>query len=360
MSTLTMLEKQIFEDLFGMAGGYVLDFTNRTFSELVEEAVSKEIYADAYGFMGNSKANRLRAFWKLESNPVVGKLLYALLEWGEEQNSLQEGSGKVNQARAIIQKLMGIGDLPNIPRGNDDIDLQRIWGHNYDSAYLVFLSHTDLHKVEAEELKTQLEIYGIRSFVAPADIDPTQEWILEIENALSSMNGLIALLTSDFHKSLWTDQEIGHAMGRGIQPISVMLGAEPYGFIGKYQAFHSPSRRDKSSAPGDSHWDWRDTARKIVEILIKEDQMLGAYIEAVRTSKNFSSSNTLYEILPKIESISNQRVDELISAYHQNHQVSVNHRFSGRLGNKGLVHYLNQLSDRKFKMDGENIREAKG
>jgi hypothetical protein len=50
------------------------------------------------------------------------------------------------------------------------------------------------------------------------------------------MNALAALLTSDFHASNWTDQEIGIALGKGAPVISVRVSADPYGFIGKHQA----------------------------------------------------------------------------------------------------------------------------
>lgn len=67
-------------------------------------------------------------------------------------------------------------------------------------------------KKEAAALKDSLSIYGISCFVAHMDIHPTKEWQSEIENALSSMDSLVALMTKDFHNSLWTDQEIGFVL----------------------------------------------------------------------------------------------------------------------------------------------------
>ncbi len=43
MSDLTFIEKNALEKLFQMGGGYVLDFTNRTFHEFVADAVGKDI-----------------------------------------------------------------------------------------------------------------------------------------------------------------------------------------------------------------------------------------------------------------------------------------------------------------------------
>ena len=41
----------------------------------VEEGAGAEIHSDRYKIQGSSKANKLRAFWRLESDYLVGKLL---------------------------------------------------------------------------------------------------------------------------------------------------------------------------------------------------------------------------------------------------------------------------------------------
>lgn len=87
-------------------------------------------------------------------------------------------------------------------------------------------------------LKEKLEYYGISSFVAHSDIEPTKEWQNEIELALRTCDGLIALMVENFHKSNWTDQEIGLALGRDLLIIPVRMGKDPYGFIGKFQAIN--------------------------------------------------------------------------------------------------------------------------
>jgi hypothetical protein len=74
MADLTNTEKRQFERLLGMGGGYVLDFSNRTFAEFVIDATGRDPY-DAMYDHGSSKANRLRGFWAAEPNRVVGKLM---------------------------------------------------------------------------------------------------------------------------------------------------------------------------------------------------------------------------------------------------------------------------------------------
>jgi hypothetical protein len=103
--------------------------------------------------------------------------------------------------------------------------------------FRVFLSHLAAHKVAAARLQEASLEFGMSCFVAHNDIEPTQEWQTQIETALATSDALVALLHPDFHASNWTDQEIGYAMGRGIPVYSVRLGQDPYGFIGRFQAF---------------------------------------------------------------------------------------------------------------------------
>jgi hypothetical protein len=49
------------DDVFDMSGGYVLDFSNRTFIEFFEDEFGINIYDEKYGVRGESKANHLRA-----------------------------------------------------------------------------------------------------------------------------------------------------------------------------------------------------------------------------------------------------------------------------------------------------------
>jgi hypothetical protein len=71
--------KQLLERLFGMATGYVLDFSNSTFASFVETAVG----FDPYERYNGSKAVILRQIWLQEPPSVVAKLNLDLLErWG--------------------------------------------------------------------------------------------------------------------------------------------------------------------------------------------------------------------------------------------------------------------------------------
>lgn len=72
MADLTNADKRKLEKLFEMSGGYVLNFSNRTFDEFVFDSTGIVIDDAKYQQGSGSKANRLRAFWSLEPDHVVG------------------------------------------------------------------------------------------------------------------------------------------------------------------------------------------------------------------------------------------------------------------------------------------------
>lgn len=97
-------------------------------------------------------------------------------------------------------------------------------------SFRLFLSHLSSFKGKTAALQQSLRPYGISSFVAHLDIEPTRKWQEEIERALFSMDALVAILMPGFKESNWTDQEVGVAIGRGIPVIPIMKGLNPYGF----------------------------------------------------------------------------------------------------------------------------------
>lgn len=99
MSSLTTADRLDLERLLGMATGYVLGFSNRSFHMFVFENVKLDIDDPKYEAKGTSKANRLRTFWEVESDYTVGKLLVALFAYIEEISI--ESSDATNRAQLL-------------------------------------------------------------------------------------------------------------------------------------------------------------------------------------------------------------------------------------------------------------------
>lgn len=81
MSSLSALDKAKLEDVFEMQGGYVGNYNNQSFRNLIIRASGIDVYTGEYenGWYP-SKAKKLRRFIEIESDMNVGKVLLALLD----------------------------------------------------------------------------------------------------------------------------------------------------------------------------------------------------------------------------------------------------------------------------------------
>ena len=220
---------------------------------------------------------------------------------------------------------------------------RRIWGEN---GYRVFVSHKVEAKKEAAQLKARLQVFGVACFVAHEDIHPTKEWQDEIESALTSMDAFVALLTPDFHDSLWTDQEVGFALGRRVPIIAIRVGRDPYGFIGRFQALSCP---------------WEAAAKELVDLLIEQPGMLDAYVTAVGRCSSFDHGNTLSQTLPRLGTLADDQVQLLVAAYNENDQLQGSYGFSGTWPSKfgdGLAVHLSRITGRKYRVTSSGVLQV--
>jgi len=109
--------------------------------------------------------------------------------------------------------------------------------------FRVFMSHISADKALVSEVKTQLSEYGVDSFVAHEDIEPTKEWVTEIEIALASCHAAVAFLTPEFHTSKWTDQELGYCVRRGVLIVPIGLGCARMGSSRGIRPYAEPARQ---------------------------------------------------------------------------------------------------------------------
>lgn len=102
MAILTFQETQLIERVFGMSGGYVLNFTNREFEEFMKDVVSYNIYQK---YPGLSKAKMLRRFIEDESDTYVGKMIVLLI------NHMKTNSLDKSISLEDINKLYEFGQI---------------------------------------------------------------------------------------------------------------------------------------------------------------------------------------------------------------------------------------------------------
>ena len=111
MSSLQITDRHSLEKFLEMSSGYVLNFSDFTFGEFVFESTGLEIHAERYTNEGTSKAKKLRAFWKLERDHVVGKLLLALIDYGIslDPKPTPEARALADRCRQIATRLLAGG-----------------------------------------------------------------------------------------------------------------------------------------------------------------------------------------------------------------------------------------------------------
>jgi len=150
---LKSIDIKLLDEIFEMNGGYVLDFSNRTFSEFFNEELEINIDDPCFDVNGTSKAKRLRFYLQQANTTDVIKVLLALWEYREalhrrsgEDETLVEAKAEffllINKlggkppenirqqsaphefenlsdevATSLLNKLMTISALPPHPRG---------------------------------------------------------------------------------------------------------------------------------------------------------------------------------------------------------------------------------------------------
>jgi hypothetical protein len=190
-----------------------------------------------------------------------------------------------------------------------DAEGARLWG---TGRLRLFLSHVSAHKLAVAALKNELRIVGVSAFVAHEDIEPTLEWQSEIELALRTMDAMAALLTPEFHDSLWTDQEVGVAVGRGVLVIPIRVPNNPYGFIAKHQGLRGDLGQPAT------------LAKRITEILLERPRtatlMRSGLLTALEDAPNFATAKVLslrVELLAPFNPVETARIEAAIGSNGQ-------------------------------------------
>ena len=106
MSDLSGSERRKLERLLGMGSGYVLNFSDRTFGDFFDE-YRVEIDAERYRARGTSKANRMRTYWELDANHVVGRVIGGLIDYATDKRCFGDSNPLlIEDCRKIAQRLL--------------------------------------------------------------------------------------------------------------------------------------------------------------------------------------------------------------------------------------------------------------
>jgi len=180
----------------------------------------------------------------------------------------------------------------------------------------LFLSYSHTDNSLVGEIKITLENYGLEVFIAHEDIEPSLEWQEVILQELGGTDIFIPIISENFHKSKWTDQESGIAVEKDkfIIPVSID-GYTPYGFLGKYQACKLKTHSSSELADSVSNIVRAIASRKtfsnnIAELVIKKLQTVATFDNAAR----------LLSVLDVI-SLSSEQANTVIKFASGNNQI---------------------------------------
>ena len=211
----------------------------------------------------------------------------------------------------------------------------------------LFISHRDKHKKEAKNLAEVLEGYGISPFLAHEAIGPMTIWQHEILKGLETMEIMLTFITDDFHKSVWTNQEIGFALARNIPVLSLKLeNTDPKGFVGGEQALKGNFERPSDSAP--------EIYRLLEKKLNDKKRLQSALVTAFIESPNWNDTRERFDRLNKVvESLSEEEVERIIDGFKKNDQLHHAIYFNNKY--KRLKKFLERTTGKNYVIKGNTI-----
>jgi hypothetical protein len=219
-----------------------------------------------------------------------------------------------------------------------------------NKALRLFISHRDNHKATARSLAESLEPYGVSAFVAHESIKPMREWQKEIMNGLLTMEVMLVLLTDDFHESVWTNQEVGFALGNRIPIICVKVGqSDPKGFIAPHQALKTSYENIHEAAPLIHRTLIKEIGQegRLKEILIEAFISSTSYIDAIENLKRLTET---------AEKLNQTEFNQIVTGYAQNDQL---YGCSGiHTRNNWFKRYLESATGKELTFDGKKILES--
>jgi hypothetical protein len=189
--------------------------------------------------------------------------------------------------------------------------------------FRLFVSHCARVRRSAHNLKVALASYQIAAFVAHDDIEPTREWEAEIESALRTMDALAAIITPDFVNSKWCDQEVGFAMGRGKLVVPIRAGADPHGFLGKYQGMQAKDQTVEA------------LGEAMFAALLRNEQSAGrmtdVLIGRLASVNSWDAARRTMTMLEKVPRLNRSQSARMVQAIEQNPEVKDAHGVPARI-----------------------------
>lgn len=147
MANLSFNEKQLIESVFGMSGGYFLNFSNRDFEEFMLDVTGYNVYGK---YPGLSKAKIFREFYKDEGEAYVGKAIILAINYMRDNSLVSDDiKSRVESLYEFGRKLLGKIDSPIKPK-EQTTDINNISQVDYEGLNTSLL---EIEKIPSPQAK---------------------------------------------------------------------------------------------------------------------------------------------------------------------------------------------------------------
>ncbi|MEE4149816.1 restriction endonuclease [Pseudomonas viridiflava] len=160
MPKIKPLDMKLIDLLFGMEGGYVLDFSDRTMSQFFLGELEIDIDDPLFTADGTSKARRLRSFLTLADTPTCIRALKALWQYRQAALANQhKDEPVVNAEGRFLTLIQGLesGSSADVIKGDPFAAVRQV---NVDQAAQLKRALLDIHK-----LAPQARGYAFETFL---------------------------------------------------------------------------------------------------------------------------------------------------------------------------------------------------
>jgi hypothetical protein len=165
MTNVRAVDMMLIDDLFEMGGGFVLNFSDKTFAQFFSEELNVDIDAPQYSQNGTSKAKRLRFFLQSSDKATAAKTLEALWEYREALRVRAGNREIIEGARArltaLVRRLEGRTGASPSPASASTLDSWRIAAIKSDLIGLSVLAPQRRGYAFERFLKDLFDAYGL-------------------------------------------------------------------------------------------------------------------------------------------------------------------------------------------------------
>jgi hypothetical protein len=200
MAQLSMIERRQLETLLQMGGGYVLDFSNRTFEEFVADSVGLEIFTDKYHYGSGSKANRLRGFIKVEADPTAAKLIRDLVDYAEFITKCEDPT-LIASCRAIADRLAKDKSalvLPSVPVPSQSLLPSVAGGKQPQRVFISYSWDNEPHKDWVREFADVVASNGIDIILDQYDLRIGEDRFQFMETSVREADAVLCVCTPHY------------------------------------------------------------------------------------------------------------------------------------------------------------------